>query len=143
MSIFSAAVAVAVQGRAQQNFQQRQRGNRQLDTLYEAPAGSGYGSPIAEESQAVETSYGAPSEIVDVRSDDLPGYNDDDNLASYNDVDNEAAASDLDERTAADPLKMLMNAVPGIPGEDYPIYAEAPETGFECEGQVIGGNYLK
>ena len=36
---------------------------------------------------------------------------------------------------------MLEKAVPGIPGEDYPIYAEAPETGFACDGQVDGGYY--
>jgi hypothetical protein len=34
---------------------------------------------------------------------------------------------------------MLMNAVPGVPGEDYPIFAEAPETAFACEGKVDGG----
>ena len=39
----------------------------------------------------------------------------------------------------AGPLAMLMKSVPGIPGEDYPIYAEAPETAFSCEGQVNGG----
>merc|ERR1711868_72477 len=48
----------------------------------------------------------------------------------------DTAASD-----AADPLKMLMNAVPGVPGEDYPIYAEVPESGFSCDGQVDGGYY--
>merc|ERR1712128_310239 len=31
--------------------------------------------------------------------------------------------------------------IPGVPGEDYPIYAEVPETGFVCEGQVDGGYY--
>ena len=36
---------------------------------------------------------------------------------------------------------MLEKAVPGVPGEDYPIYAEAPETGFSCDGQVDGGYY--
>merc|ERR1719251_821902 len=36
---------------------------------------------------------------------------------------------------------MLMNAVPGVPGEDYPIYAETPETAFSCDGQVDGGYY--
>merc|ERR1719266_3126838 len=40
-----------------------------------------------------------------------------------------------------DNLAMLEKAVPGIPGEDYPIYAEAPETGFACDGQVDGGYY--
>ena len=36
---------------------------------------------------------------------------------------------------------MLEKAVPGVPGEDYPIYAEVPESGFSCEGQVDGGYY--
>ena len=36
---------------------------------------------------------------------------------------------------------MLEKAVPGVPGQDYPIYAEVPETGFECDGQVDGGYY--
>merc|ERR1712128_316479 len=31
--------------------------------------------------------------------------------------------------------------IPGVPGEDYPIYAEVPESGFVCEGQVDGGYY--
>merc|ERR1719413_168897 len=34
-----------------------------------------------------------------------------------------------------------MNAVPGVPGEDYPIFSEAPETAFSCDGQVDGGYY--
>merc|ERR1711976_934821 len=53
---------------------------------------------------------------------------------SYGDLD--TAASD-----AADPLAMLQTSVPGIPGEDYPIYAEGPETAFTCDGQVDGGYY--
>ena len=48
----------------------------------------------------------------------------------------DTAASD-----AADPLAMLQSAVPGVPGEDYPIYAEVPESGFTCDGQVDGGYY--
>merc|ERR1711963_386335 len=48
----------------------------------------------------------------------------------------DTAASD-----AADPLAMLQTSVPGIPGEDYPIYAEVPETAFTCDGQVDGGYY--
>ena len=36
---------------------------------------------------------------------------------------------------------MLMTSVPGVPGEDYPILADVPETGFSCEGQVEGGYY--
>merc|ERR550519_1802188 len=38
-------------------------------------------------------------------------------------------------------LAMLEKAVPGVPGEDYPIYAEVPESGFACDGQVDGGYY--
>ena len=40
---------------------------------------------------------------------------------------------------ADDALAALGNSIPGVPGEDYPIYAEVPETGFSCEGQVDGG----
>merc|ERR1711931_460716 len=48
----------------------------------------------------------------------------------------DTAASDV-----ADPLAMLQGAIPGVPGEDYPIYAEVPETAFTCDGQVDGGYY--
>merc|ERR1712045_238512 len=54
-----------------------------------------------------------------------------------------AYGGDLDT-AASDPagaLDMLQNAVPGVPGEDYPIYAEVPESGFACDGQVDGGYY--
>merc|ERR1719438_373237 len=48
----------------------------------------------------------------------------------------DTAASD-----ASGALDMLQNAIPGVPGEDYPIFAEVPESGFSCEGQVDGGYY--
>merc|ERR1719244_768524 len=35
----------------------------------------------------------------------------------------------------------LEETVPGIPGDDYPIFAEVPETSFLCDGQVDGGYY--
>ena len=35
----------------------------------------------------------------------------------------------------------LEEAIPGVPGEDYPIFAEVPETSFFCDGQVDGGYY--
>merc|ERR1719249_116677 len=50
--------------------------------------------------------------------------------------DADAAASDADAA-----LAMLQGSIPGVPGEDYPIYAEVPESGFVCEGQVDGGYY--
>merc|ERR1712203_1296093 len=40
-----------------------------------------------------------------------------------------------------DNIAMLEKAIPGVPGEDYPIYAEVPESGFTCDGQVDGGYY--
>jgi len=50
--------------------------------------------------------------------------------------DADAAASDADAA-----LAMLQGSIPGVPGEDYPIYAEVPESGFACDGQVDGGYY--
>jgi len=42
---------------------------------------------------------------------------------------------------ANDPLAALASTIPGVPGEDYPIYSEVPETAFACDGQVDGGYY--
>merc|ERR1712168_1786144 len=50
--------------------------------------------------------------------------------------DADAAASDADAA-----LAMLQGSIPGVPGEDYPIYAEVPESAFSCDGQVDGGYY--
>merc|ERR1712223_942521 len=54
-----------------------------------------------------------------------------------------AYGGDLDTAAseASGALDMLQNAIPGVPGEDYPIYAEVPESGFACDGQVDGGYY--
>merc|ERR1711892_1658778 len=38
-------------------------------------------------------------------------------------------------------LKMLMNVIPGVPGQDYPILSSIPKTSFSCEGKVLGGYY--
>ena len=51
--------------------------------------------------------------------------------------DADAAASDADAA-----LAMLQGSIPGVPGEDYPIYAEVPETAFSCDGQVDGGKTM-
>merc|ERR1719309_63815 len=40
-----------------------------------------------------------------------------------------------------DLIAQLQGSIPGVPGEDYPIYAEVPETGFSCDGQIDGGYY--
>lgn len=39
-------------------------------------------------------------------------------------------------------LAALSANIPGVPGEDYPIYAEVPESEFSCDGQVDGGKPL-
>merc|ERR1712106_959389 len=35
----------------------------------------------------------------------------------------------------------LEETLPGVPGDDYPIYSDIPETSFSCDGQVHGGYY--
>merc|ERR1739847_83490 len=60
--------------------------------------------------------------------DDVPVYAASDAVPTY-----EAAGDDA--------LAALGNSIPGVPGEDYPIYSEVPESGFSCEGQVDGGYY--
>jgi len=42
---------------------------------------------------------------------------------------------------AQEAFNALGEAIPGEPGEDYPIYSEVPETSFTCDGQVEGGYY--
>merc|ERR1711892_1163026 len=60
---------------------------------------------------------------------DVPVYAASDAVATY-----DAAGAD-------DALAALAANIPGVPGEDYPIYAEVPESGFVCDGQVDGGYY--
>ena len=79
--------------------------------------------------QEASGGYAAPSEEVPVYAADGSG----DDQAGYVD----GAASD----SADAALAMLQGSIPGVPGEDYPIYAEVPETGFSCDGQVDGGEY--
>jgi len=35
----------------------------------------------------------------------------------------------------------LEESVQGVPGQDYPVYAEVPDTGFLCDGRINGGYY--
>ena len=81
----------------------------------------GYIAPSDYDDASAAGGYAAPS-------DDVPVYAGEEELGGY--------ASDA----AGDPaLDMLLKSVPGVPGEDYPIYAEVPETAFSCDGQVDGG----
>ena len=38
----------------------------------------------------------------------------------------------------SDAIKELSEAIPGQPGEDYPIYSVPPETSFSCDGYIEG-----
>jgi len=77
-------------------------------------------------------SYGSGS--AGSANDDLGGYTGDINGAASLDDASGLGGSD-------DPVDMLQSAIPGVPGEDYPIYAEVPETAFACDGQADGGYY--
>merc|ERR1712025_521793 len=72
--------------------------------------------------QSSEDAYTSPEEV--------PIYGSNDAVSTYQ-------ASDA----GADPLSALASNIPGVPGEDYPIYSEVPETAFACDGQVDGGYY--
>ena len=50
-------------------------------------------------------------------------------FGDYDDAGAGGAGGDLEEN------------IPGVPGDDYPIYAEVPETSFLCDGQAEGGYY--
>merc|ERR1719295_2468513 len=81
--------------------------------------------------QEAGTGYAAPADL-DYAEPAQPAYGDDQDV--YQGAASSPAGSD-------DNIAMLEKAVPGIPGEDYPIYAEVPESGFSCDGQVDGGYY--
>ena len=92
--------------------------------------------------EAPVDNYGAASELDSAAAED--SYDDYD----PSDVPSDQAApptytgSDTGAKPEGDTgIKMLMNAVPGVPGEDYPIYGDVPETAFSCDGQVDGGYY--
>ena len=125
----------------------------EVDNSYLAPVAAAaeldnsYAAPAEYEEAAADNSYLAPAEYEEeyeeyeeAAADEVPVYSEaEEELGGYNDLDSEAS----DAAGESDPLKMLMNAVPGVPGEDYPIYAETPETTFSCEGQVDGGKVIK
>ena len=51
------------------------------------------------------------------------------------------AAYEAGSGASSDTSTDLTANIPGVPGEDYPIYAEVPESAFLCDGQVDGGYY--
>jgi hypothetical protein len=80
---------------------------------------TGYAAP------GLDAGYASPSDAQ-------PAYGGDQDI--YQGAASSPAGSD-------DNIAMLEKAIPGVPGEDYPIYAEVPESGFSCEGQIDGGYY--
>ena len=35
-----------------------------------------------------------------------------------------------------DPIEALGKTIPGLPGDDYPIFAFPPDTSFLCDGRI-------
>jgi hypothetical protein len=86
---------------------------------------TGYGVPLA----GPLVSFDAAEDICDLYSEAS------DNIA------NKVTESDI---TSDRNLKMLMASVPGVPGEEYPILADvlsAGDTGFSCQGKIVGGEH--
>ena len=79
--------------------------------------------------QAVASSYGVPSAGV------LTSYFADQDQSGYSAGGEAAGEGDL--------LAMLRLALPGTPGEDYPVLTEIPAQAntFSCRGRVFGGYY--
>ena len=42
------------------------------------------------------------------------------------------------EAEAEDPVDAFSIAIPGSPGEDYPIFSAPPETSFRCDRYIEG-----
>ena len=45
-----------------------------------------------------------------------------------------AAGQEAEEEV--DPIEALGKTIPGLPGDDYPIFAFPPETSFLCDGRI-------
>ena len=106
------------------------RRGRQEDGAALAP--DAYGAPPAD---APIADYGVDSNAIaaDYGVEDYSDAGALDQYAGGDAIGDELAGSGDDN------LAMLEKAVPGIPGQDYPIYSEVPETAFLCDGQVEGG----
>ena len=37
-----------------------------------------------------------------------------------------------------DDFNLISSSIPGVPGEDYPLFATSPETSFLCDGRIAG-----
>jgi len=61
-------------------------------------------------------------------------------LAAYGDSNLQGEASILSEQRSSFSAS-LDDVIPGVPGQDYPIFGEAPATRFSCDGKAVGGYY--
>jgi len=137
-------------GRRQQSLRSGRQGQRSFrrpsfrrgrqEDLDAAAPDAGYG--------AAQDAYGGATEAPEVLPppDYAPDYEAYDDaaagaLGAYGADDGALGVYAADDAAADPNLAMLEKAVPGIPGEDYPIFAEVPESGFSCDGQVDGGYY--
>ena len=125
-------------GRQQQRSFRRPsfRRGRQEELDAAAPI-DGYGG--------AQDAYGAATEAPEVLPPPDYEYADDaaaGALDAYGAADDALGVYAADDAAADPNLAMLEKAVPGIPGEDYPIFSEVPESGFSCDGQVDGGKCL-
>jgi len=71
------------------------------------------------------------------RDEELPAYADAAGAPADAPLSNYAA----NDAPGDDNLAMLEKSIPGVPGQDYPILAEVPDSQFTCDGQVDGGYY--
>ena len=110
----------------------QRQGGRRPQPSQRGPAPRRPQAPRRGRQEGAEAGYAAPSDAGYSAPSDVPVYG-----AASDAVPVYGGASDA----AADALTALQGSIPGIPGEDYPIYAEVPESGFTCDGQVDGGYY--
>merc|ERR1711892_1503131 len=70
------------------------------------------------------------------------GSSDSDNFNSPGFGGNGGSSSDINGDGGSDGASgSLEETIPGVPGDDYPIFAEVPESSFVCDGQADGGYY--
>merc|ERR1711892_481724 len=106
-----------------------------LSTTFKVPQAS-YDQPEYKAEASVSKEQTVPSRDYGVPQGDVLSFFDSntDDLTEYKSNSNSAADD-------GNYLKMLMNVIPGVPGQDYPILSSIPKTSFSCEGKVYGGYY--
>ena len=108
--------------------------------LWSSPAGTvgaALGSPMEVflNGGAPRTSYGAPPPSAEPLGGNGYSYEGPGDLR--------AEASDMAMMEEVDPIAALAANLPGggVPGEDFPILASVPDTGFSCQDQDLPGYY--